>query len=98
MIYEFMSDDGEVIEASFPMSNAPKLGSVHTVTNSEGKQVKATRIMSTPHVQGDNWKPYISNRLPRNIEGVKCTPAGKPIIETRQQERNIASKLGYERE
>ncbi len=98
MIYEFMTDDGKILEADFSMKNPPKLGKVYEVRDEAGETVKATRIMSTPNVQGDNWKPYVSDRLPRNIKGVKCTPKGKPIIETRQQERNIASKLGYERE
>lgn len=98
MIYEFMTDDGEIVEASYPMRRAPKVGNVYTVTNTAGEKVKATRIMSLPQVRGDPWKPYISSRLPRNIEGVNCTPAGKPIIETKAQEANIAAKLGYERE
>ena len=99
MTYEFMDDAGELIEAVFPMTKAPKLGSIHTVTNKAGKQVKATRILSVPAaVRGDNWRPYISSRLPRNLSECRCTPLGKPIIETRQQERNIAAKYGYERE
>lgn len=98
MIYEFMSDSGEIIEASFPITKAPAIGSVHTVTNGAGEKVKATRIISPPSVRGDPWKPYVSNRLPRNLEGVPCTPEGKPIVSTRAQERDIMAKFGYERE
>lgn len=98
MFYEFITDDGEVIEARFPMKSAPKLGGVYTVTNGRGEKVKATRIVSQPTVRGDPWRPYVSSRLPRGLEGVKHTPDGKPIIETRAQERDIMAKCGYERE
>lgn len=46
----------------------------------------------------DTWKPYVSNRLPRNLKGCRCTPDGKPIIESRSQERNIMARDGYARE
>ena len=98
MIYEFIDDDGELIEANFPMTDAPKIGGAYVVTNAAGVQVPATRIVSAPVVRGDPWKPYVSSRLPRNLAGVNCTPAGKPIIETRAQERNIAAKFEMERE
>lgn len=99
MIYEFIDDDGELIEADFPMKRAPKIGGVYTVTNRAGKLVQATRIISVPAaVAGDNWQPYASDRLPRNLPGCKHTPKGKPIIESRQQEREIAARHGYIRE
>lgn len=101
MVYEFMSDDGELIEASFSMREAPGIGSVVELDHPDlpGVKVKATRIVSrNQQVRGDNWKPYVSNRLPRYLEGVPCTPSGKPIITSRQQERNIMAKFGYERE
>lgn len=89
-----MTDDGRVLEKSYPAAQAPDLGQVVEIDG-----VRATRILSAPAaVRADNWKPYVSTRLPRNLEGVRCTPSGKPIVETRAQERNICSRFGYERE
>ncbi len=98
MIYEFMDDEGNIIEASYSMADAPAVGSVVTVERPDGEHVEATRIMSTPAVQGDNWRPYISSRLPRHLKGCRTTPSGKPIIETKQQEREVMARGGYERE
>lgn len=98
MIYDFMDDEGNILEAHYPMTKAPKIGSVHTIRKGDGTMVKATRIISVPSTIQDNWKPYASDRLPRNLAGCRCTPAGKPIIETRQQEREVAARLGFERE
>lgn len=95
MIYEFRRiEDGAIVEASLPMSQAPDFGQVVVIG---GKP--CIRIASSPaFVRGDNWKPYVSHRLPRNLKGVKCDPHGKPIVESRSQEREIAAKLGWERE
>lgn len=99
MIYEFMTDDGRIVEQVMPASQAPDIGQVCDVGLPDGSTVKATRIISTPAaVAGDHWKPYVSMRLPRNLPGVPCTPSGKPIISTRAQERNIMARYGYERE
>lgn len=96
--YEFMTDDGRILEAVFPMAEAPPLGEIRTIDDPAGGQVKATRIPSSHQVQGDPWIPYVSNVLPRNIAGVPCTPSGKPIITTKAQERDICAKYGYERD
>ena len=104
MIYEFMDDAGRILEADFPMSEAPDLGAVVEIPDpdlnaDQGALILATRILSgAPQVRGSNWKPYISERLPRHLEGVPCTPGGKPIVSTRAQEREICAKFGYERE
>lgn len=99
MIYEFMDDNGRIIEHQMPMSEAPDLGQVVEVDDPDGGKIMATRILSNPGaVRGDNWKPYISMRLPRNLQGVPCTPSGKPIVTSRAQEREICAKFGYERE
>lgn len=100
-LYEFMDNSGRILEQQFPLSRCPDLGAVVLVDDPDrpGKKIKATRILSPPAaVRGDNWKPYASRRLPRHLKGVKCTPAGLPIIETRRQEKDIASKLHMERE
>ena len=98
-IYDFMTDDGEIVEALLPMAESGSIGDIMTVTDPDtGEDILATRLPNPPQVLGDNWKPYISNRLPRNLEGVPCTPSGKPIVTTKAQERDICSKFHYERE
>lgn len=94
MRYEFQREDGAIVEADFPMSQAPDLGQVVLLGG-----IPCTRICSVPAaVRGDNWKPYASHRLPRNLKGCKCDATGKPIVESRTQEREIAAKLGFTRE
>lgn len=98
MIYEFMDNDGNIHTAPYPMSEAPDIGTVVTIETDDGP-IEATRIMSrNVQVQGNVWKPYVSNRLPRNLKGCACTPEGKPIVQTQAEERNIMAKFGYERE
>lgn len=100
MRYEFRTDDGRVLIMSMPGKDAPAIGSINEIPDPQagGKLVAATRIMSVPSIRGDNWRPYVSSRLPRNLAGCNCTPSGKPIIESRSQERNIMARHGYERE
>jgi len=93
MIYEFLDEDGSLVEVSMPASDAPDIGSVIV---HEGRPL--TRIASMPHKPTAMWKPYVSSRLPRNMEGVDTTPDGKVIVKTQAQERNLASRLGMERE
>lgn len=80
------------------MSDFVEIGTVATVELPSGETVQATRIISMPQVRGDGWKPYISERLPRNMEGVPCTPSGKAIITSRSQEANVFSEFGFERD
>ena len=93
MIYEYQAEDGSTVEIEKPVSQCDYVGKVIV---HEGRRLKrvASRETSSPPV----WKPYISNRLPRNVEGCKCDPQGKPIIETQAQEREVAARLGWSRE
>lgn len=94
MIYEFEADDGERIERNMPMAEAPPLGSAIVV---DGKTYR--RVASLPPGSpAPVWKPYVSSRLPRNLDGFDCNPQGKPIIHTQAEERRAASMLGWERE
>jgi len=98
--YEYMADDGRIIEHYRLASDAHDVGEIAQIPDPDapGQMVAATRILSLPQVRGENWKPYVSERLPRNLAGVPCTPSGKPIITSRAQERNIMAQHGYERE
>jgi hypothetical protein len=97
-LYEFMTDDGQIVEQYMPAGMAPDVGAVVTVTMPDKSIRLATRILSMPLVMGDTWKPYVSHRLPRNLKDVPCTPSGKPIVQNKRQEREIMARFGYERE
>ena len=93
MIYEYEAEDGSIVEIDKPLARCDYVGKVIV---HEGRRVKrvASRGTSSPPV----WKPYISSRLPRNLEGCQCTKEGKPLIGTQAQEREVAARLGWERE
>lgn len=97
--YDYMTDDGRIIEAYKPMHEAGPIGGVEHVSDPDtGELIQATKLPPQCNVQDDLWKPYISDRLPRNLDGVPCTPNGKPIVASRAQEQHIMAKFGYERE
>jgi len=91
-LYDFEASDGSAVEIHFSMADAPPIGS--TIERDGETLIRVPSATPTLPV----WKPYISNRLPRNLEGVACTPAGKPIIDSQATERRVASMLGWERE
>ncbi len=93
MIYEYESEDGSIVEIQKPVAKADYIGKVIV---HEGRRVK--RIASATSKPTAVWKPYISSRLPRNLEGCQCTAQGKPLIATQAQEREVAARLGWERE
>jgi hypothetical protein len=98
--YQYITDDGRVIEAHRPMREAGPIGGVEKIHDPESGKIVAATKLPPQHLEAgsDNWKPYISNRLPRHLAGVPCTPSGKPIVTSRKQERNIMARHGYERE
>lgn len=98
MTYEFITDDGRIIERIIPMRDAPRIGERVSIWDAGGRTfIAATRIASTPRVQGDNWRPYISDRLPRNLDGEPTTEDGRVIVTDREQEARICSKFGFVR-
>ena len=95
MLYPFQAEDGEVIELSYPMKDAPPIGAS---VEHEGKTY--TRVFSDlPVVHDYKWEAYASRQLPRWMKGHdKFTKRGQPIFETRKQEREFAAKNGYVRD
>jgi len=99
--YEFKTADGRILTKVCPANGPdfPEPGTEHEVVDPEtGYMVKATRIMSVPSRPTAVWKPYVSNRLPRNMPGQPCTPDGKVVVNTQAQERDIMVQGGYERD
>lgn len=46
----------------------------------------------------DGKYPYVSSRLPRNLEGCPTDSKGKPVILSKRHEQEIASRHGMKRE
>lgn len=96
-LYEFIHDgSGDTIERIFPMGEAPqeiKIGKKKYRRNFAASQPVGAQVGFAS--QG---YPYVSNRLPRNMDGVHCDSSGKPIIRTQQHEREIMAKHNLMRE
>jgi len=109
MIYEFMADDGDVIEVERPMRHAPEMG---TPVTRDGKVYR--RIMSRNIADGSAYDlsayPKISSTLPQfgGKDPGKATDVdwvreegrhyGKVIIHSQQQERDLCKKFGFTRD
>lgn len=53
-----------------------------------------------PSVAVADWNkyPYVSRRLPKNLEGCSTNGIGQPVIVSKSHEREIGAKHGYRRE
>jgi len=94
MIYEFTDEAGEPVELAMPVSEAPDIGA--TIAGPDGRLL--TRVASLPPKPTETWKPYVSRRLPRHMDGAETNASGQPIVRTQAEERSLASRLGWERE
>jgi len=92
-MYPFVNESGGTAEFFYSMSEAPSIGVTVEVDG-----CRWTRVVSDFTVDpGTNryQYPYVSNALPRKLEGCPTNAQGKPIIMSRRHERNIAAKHGY---
>jgi len=92
--YEFQTAEGQIIECVFAMSEAPTIGAIYE----HPMFGPVTRIASAAQVSPNfttSTYPYVSHALPKNLPGVRCDAAGNPIISSRREERNVASRHGY---
>lgn len=94
--YEFSTKDGKIIECVLPMREAPGIGSSyeHPLFGTVTRVPSGTQV--SPNFTRNTY-PYVSHALPRNMPGVKCDEQGHPIIHSRREERNVASRNGYVR-
>lgn len=97
MIYCYTCDIcGVTYEEQHPMGKQP--AGVPCPCGEEAHRdwaAEGTQVDSKPL---DSMYPYVSNRLPRNLEGCKTDTNGKPVIMSKRHEREIASRHGYARE
>jgi hypothetical protein len=95
-IYRFQSTDGTMHELAMAMSEVPSIGT--TIEHPEFGAL--TRVVSESQISTNftTWGyPYVSQSLPRNLPGCQTDSRGRPIITSRQHERNVASEHGYQR-
>jgi hypothetical protein len=103
MMYEFMASDGDVIEASYPMSKAPDIG---TPVKRNGKVFRRviSQCVSDGSAYDINSYPKISSTLPQFGDGAEhigdkgSKHWGKCIIESQSHERDLCKRHGFTRE
>lgn len=106
MIYEYENSKGERREVASSIKNAPP---EEIAINEDGswspthQGCEVWKRVFTGGLSGyvnpfDNKYPYVSSRLPKNMPGCRVTDKGKPIIESKSHEANIAARHGYRRD
>ena len=98
MLYHFQDEaTGEQVEIEFSMKD-PLLPSIGATVVRDGRTLR--RVASHVEQKVDEGQyPYVSNVLPRGLEGCECTPRErKPIVMSRQHERELGARHGYVRD
>jgi hypothetical protein len=87
----------ERVRLAYTMADVPSCGDTIAMGDTEYRRLPETDFQVD--VGAIRWKyPYVSQSLPRNLDGCKTNRQGKPIIESRRHEANVAAKHGYERD
>lgn len=97
---EYLFEDvttGERVRVVYRMGEVPSCGDTVDVGGATYRRLPETDLQVD--VGRVRWNyPYVSQALPRHLAGCKTTRQGKPIIESRAHEANVASQHGYERD
>ena len=94
--YDFITKEGKIVEVVLPMCDVPSIGGTYAHPLF-GELVRiAHSAQVSPNFTTGTY-PYVSHALPRNMPGVRCDSQGHPIIHSRREERNVASRHGYVR-
>lgn len=98
MIYEFVDTaSGERRDVIFGFSDAPRIGETITHEGATLRRVPSCTVSAGVDAVTHGY-PYVSNSMPRNIDGCDTTPQGKPIIKSRRHEREVCARHGCERD
>lgn len=92
--YRFEDGDREIVEVFHSMSQDP-------LTEIDGRPVElliSGGSLADAKLKADSKYPYVSARLPRNLEGCPTDKSGKPVILNKRHEREICAAHGYKRE
>lgn len=98
MIYLFKTKEGAEIELDFPMGTAPKIGDWIIRNGVEMQRVVSFHLDESGIARKTHQYPYVSNALPRKLEGCELNKQGKPIITSQNHEKEIMSQHGYTKE
>lgn len=106
MLYEFQEVGGtQVIERDYRMKDAPELGTVILVDGKAFQRILSASSQIDAGVrQIVGGYPYLSYQLPRETPGCEKVDRpghhshGRPIIRSRQHEREIGAALGMKRD
>ena len=97
-MYEFVNvDTGDKRDFFYRMDNAPCIGEIVEHSGAQWRRVVNFQVDAGMEAKVHGY-PYVSSSLPRNLKGCDTTRQGKPIITSRNQEREIMNRHGYERD
>lgn len=91
-IYEFQSEDGEVIERVHPMREAPPIDSVIEVDGKKYKRIASGGVSVEAAKVNCNKYPYFSMRHGAFMPGAKHDKQGRSFIESPTHEREWMAK------
>lgn len=98
MIYEFENvNTGEKRDFHYLMENAPCIGEIVKHSGNEWRRVVNFHVDGGMEAKVHGY-PYLSSSLPRNLEGCETNSQGKPIITSRNHEKQVMSRHDYERD
>lgn len=98
MIYDFINDKtGDSVELHFTMSTVPSIGEVIEHEGERLRRIAGCQIDAGMFAKVHGY-PYVSSALPRNLEGCGTNRHGKPIVTSRNHERELTSRHGYSRD
>ena len=97
-MYEFENvGTGEKRDFHSLMDSAPCIGEIVEHSGEKWRRIVNFQVDVGMEAKVHGY-PYVSNSLPRNLEGCETTKQGKPIVKSRNQEREIMNRHGYERD
>lgn len=96
--YEFVADDGQIVEKSYPMRDAPPIGAEITVDGKVFRRVFCGTVDQAGIDRKTHKYPFVSHALPPYLPGCKHTHTGNNIIRSQRHEREVLARTGYVRE
>jgi hypothetical protein len=98
VIYEFVNvTTGEARDFFYLMNEAPKIGEIVDHQGQDYRRVVNFQMDAGMEAKVHGY-PYLSSSLPRNLKGCETNRQGKPIITSRNHERDVMDRHGYNRD
>lgn len=100
-IYEYIADDGQVIERVCSMARAPEIGHVIVQGGKRFRRMVSGGVGNATAYDSDKY-PKVSTALPEWCDGAdhvkEGRQAGKPIITSQQHEKELCRMHGFTRD